>query len=212
MTNWLGGGWKHIKAFGLWSVAWFMGRREPLRELTVLGHVIDSMLCLSLWCIGFMTKAWRTLLLDMVIPQQAEGDIHSKKSFTLGTKECVSYPEFLWVAHMTFPEALGMPRMHKNSTFTTVIQIMLHTIQFIVCLLSLLVYSPFVHLALDAALWSKTFKDNFMCILDWISWNQSRTCCTQCRTSPDVWRLYWTKIYLIIMRNHIWLHWGIIYY
>ncbi len=52
---------------------------------------------------------------------------------------------------MTFPEALGTSRMHKNSTFTIVIQIMLYAIQFIVCLLGLLVYSPFVHLVLDAA-------------------------------------------------------------
>lgn len=50
---------------------------------------------------------------------------------------------------MAFPEALGTPRMHKNSTFTIVIQIMLYTIQFMVCLLGSLVYSPFVHLALD---------------------------------------------------------------
>ncbi len=50
---------------------------------------------------------------------------------------------------MTFPEALGTPQMHKNSTFAIVIQIMLYTIQSIVCMLGLLVYSPFVHLALD---------------------------------------------------------------
>lgn len=151
MSNWLGGGWKRIKAFRLPSIAWFMGRREPLRELTVPGRVIDSMQRLSLLCIGFMTKAWRTLLLDMVIPQQAEGDVHSKRSFTLWAKECVSYPEFLWVTHMTFPEALGTPQMDKNSTCGIVIQIMLYTIHFIVCRLNLLVYCPFVHLVLDAA-------------------------------------------------------------
>lgn len=114
------------------SIAWFMGRREPLRELTVPGRVIDSMLCLSLWCIGFMTKAWRTLLLDMVIPQQAEGDVHSKMSFTLWAKECVSYPEFLWVTHVTFPEALGTPQMDKNSACSIVIQIMSYTIHSVV--------------------------------------------------------------------------------
>lgn len=143
--KWAGEGWLLKRSdFGLWHDSWADGSRSC--ELTVTGRVIDSMLCLSLRCIGFMTKAWRTFATWYGYSTAGR----RRPPYQKAASHCVPKNVFPTQSsnewHMWHSQKLWQSLTCIRIVCNIVIQMMIYGVHFIACLLILLVRSPLVHL------------------------------------------------------------------